>query len=56
MTGSAGLEPTTDEALREYGQRMRVSVRARATVLDGERRKLESDLQRLRSRAAGKRG
>ena len=51
MTATAALEPSTDESLREYGQRLRISVAARATVLDGERRRLEQDLQHLRARA-----
>jgi hypothetical protein len=51
MTATAALEPSADESLREYGQRLRISVVARATVLDGERRRLEQDLQHLRARA-----
>ena len=56
MTAATALEPTNDESLREYGQRLRISTVARASVLDSERRRLETDLQQLRARAGGKRG
>jgi hypothetical protein len=55
MTATSALEPSNDENLREYGQRLRVSVVARASVLDSERRRLEQDLQQLRVRAGGRR-
>jgi hypothetical protein len=49
---SAALEPASDESLREYGQRLRISVAARATALDTERRRFNEDLDALRTRAA----
>lgn len=52
MPLSAALEPASDESLREYGQRLRISVAARATVLDTERRRFNEDLDNLRSRAS----
>ena len=55
MPLSAALEPASDESLREYGQRLRISVAARATVLDTERRRFHADLDALRSRAADNR-
>jgi hypothetical protein len=51
MTAIAALEPSSDESLREYGQRLRISVAARASVLDSERRRFEQDLRQLRARA-----
>lgn len=51
----AALEPGADESLREYGQRLRISVAARASVLDSERRRFHEDLDALRSRAADNR-
>jgi hypothetical protein len=54
MTAIQALEPSTDENLREYGQRLRISVAARASVLDSERRRFEQDLQQLRARAGGR--
>jgi hypothetical protein len=54
MTAIQALEPSTDENLREYGQRRRFSVAARASVLDSERRRFEQDLQQLRARAGGR--
>jgi hypothetical protein len=53
MPASATIEPTSDERPSEYGQRLRISVAARATVLDSERRRFHDDLDVLRSRAAG---
>ena len=50
---SAALEPASDESMREYGQRLRISVAARATALDTERRRFHEDLAALRTRAAG---
>ena len=55
MPLSAALEPASDESLREYGQRLRISIAARATVLDTERRRLNEDLDALRSRASDSR-
>lgn len=52
MPLSAALESASDESLREYGQRLRISVAARASVLDSERRRFNQDLAVLRSRAA----
>ena len=52
MPLSAALEPASDESLREYGQRLRISIAARASVLDTERRRFNQDLDVLRSRAA----
>ena len=52
MPLSAALEPASDESLREYGQRLRISVVARASALDTERRRFHEDLEALRSRAA----
>ena len=49
---AAALEPASDESLQEYGQRLRISVAARTTVLDIERRRFHEDLEALRSRAA----
>ena len=46
------LETPADESLREYGQRLRISAAARASVLDSERRRFNEDLDALRSRAA----
>jgi hypothetical protein len=54
MTAIQALEPSTDENLREYGQRLRISVAARASVLDSERRRFEQDLLQLRARAGGR--
>lgn len=51
MPLSAALETSSDESLREYGQRLRISVAARATALDSERRRFNQDLDALRSRA-----
>jgi hypothetical protein len=42
------LEPTTDESLGE----LRISVAARASVLDTERRRFNQDLDLLRTRAS----
>jgi hypothetical protein len=55
MTVSAALEPSSDDSLREYGQRLRIGVAARASLLDHERRRLEDDLRQMRTRAAGRR-
>ena len=52
MPLSAALEPASDESLGEYGQRLRISVAARATALDTERRRFNQDLDNLRTRAA----
>lgn len=52
MPLSAALEPAFDESLREYGQRLRISVAARASVLDTERRRFNEDLAAMRTRAA----
>ena len=52
MPLSVALETPSDESLREYGQRLRISVAARASVLDSERRRFNEDLDALRSRAA----
>ena len=52
MPLSVALEPASDESMREYGQRLRISVAARATALDTERRRFHEDLDALRSRAA----
>ena len=52
MPLSAALEPASDESLREYGQRLRISVAARASVLDSERRRFNEDLDALRNRAS----
>lgn len=54
MSLTAALDPGFNASLREYGQRLRISVVARATVLDTERRRFEEDLDELRSRAAGR--
>jgi hypothetical protein len=48
---AATAEVVGDESLREYGERLRISVAARATVLDSERRRLHHDLDLLRVRA-----
>jgi hypothetical protein len=55
MTVAVTLEPSSDDSLREYGQRLRVSVAARATVLRTERIQLEDDLQLIRLRAGDRR-
>ena len=55
MPLAAALEPASNGSLREYGQRLRISVAARASVLDSERRRFHEDLDALRSRAAGHR-
>jgi hypothetical protein len=52
MPVSAALEPAPDETVSEYGQRLRISVAARASVLDSERRRFNQDLDLLRSRAS----
>jgi hypothetical protein len=52
MPLTAVLTPGSDESLRTYGQRLRISVAARATVLDTERRRFHADLDLLRTRAA----
>ena len=52
MPLSARFEPASSASLREYGQRLRISIAARATVLDTERRRFHEDLDELRSRAA----
>ena len=52
MPVSAALEPSSDESVSEYGRRLRISVAARATVLDTERRRFNQDLDLLRSRAS----
>lgn len=52
MPLSAALEPAAEESLGEYGQRLRVSVVARAHTLDNERRRLNQDLEALRTRAS----
>ena len=52
MPLSVALEPASEASLSEYGQRLRISVAARATVLDTERRRFNEDLDALRSRAA----
>ena len=54
MTVAVAIAPGSDVSLREYGQRLRISVAARATVLDTERRRFHEDLDLLRSRAAGR--
>ena len=55
MPLSATLEPASDESPSEYGQRLRISIAARATVLDTERRRFHEDLDLLRSRASDSR-
>ena len=52
MPAAATLQPASEESLGEYGQRLRISVAARATILDTERRRFNQDLDALRSRAA----
>jgi hypothetical protein len=52
MPLSAALETASEGSLREYGQRLRISVAARATALDTERRRFHEDLDALRDRAA----
>ena len=52
MSLAAALDPGYNASLREYGQRLRISVVARASVLDTERRRFEADLDELRSRAS----
>ena len=52
MSLAAALDPGFNASLREYGQRLRISVVARATALDTERRRFEADLDELRTRAS----
>lgn len=52
MLLAAAFEPVANESLRQYGQRLRISVAARATLLATERRRFHEDLDELRSRAA----
>ena len=52
MPLTASLDPSFNASLGEYGQRLRISLAARATVLDTERRRFHEDLDELRSRAA----
>ncbi|HUP84592.1 MAG TPA: hypothetical protein VM143_02890 [Acidimicrobiales bacterium] len=55
MPANATLEPASDGSLGEYGPRLRISLAARATVLDAERRRFHQDLDLLRTRASERR-
>lgn len=52
MPVADAFELGSDGSLGEYGQRLRISIAARATILKTERRRFHEDLDALRSRAS----